>query len=75
MGREYWQPLMDFLYKMVDEGMINPEDPDLIFFTDDIDDAVAHIQRHAIRQYDLRKKTMPRSISLLGEKTIIKPKN
>jgi len=72
MGRDYWQPLMDFIYKMVDEGMISPEDPDLIFFTDDMDDAVDHIQRHAVRQYDLRRKSMPRSISVLGEKSIDK---
>lgn len=74
MGRDYWQPLMDFLYKMADEGMISPQDPDLIFFTDDIDDAAAHIQRHAIRQFGLRKKSIPRSIAALGEKDIVKPR-
>ncbi|MFT3989984.1 MAG: TIGR00730 family Rossman fold protein [Luteolibacter sp.] len=68
MGREYWQPLMDFLYKMADEGMISPGDTDLIFFTDDVEDAKAHLQRHAVRQFDLRKKKHPRSIRILGEK-------
>ncbi len=71
MGRDYWQPLMDFIYKMADDGMISPEDPDLIFFTDDIEDAVAHIQRHAIRQFGLRQKRLPRRISLLGEKDLL----
>lgn len=74
MGRDYWQPLMDFIYKMADDGMISPEDPDLIFFTDDIEDAVAHIQRHAIRQFGLRQKRLPRRISLLGEKDLMQQK-
>lgn len=72
MGKEYWQPLMDMIYRMVDEGMISPEDPDLIFFTDDIEDAAAHIERHAVRQFALRKRTIPKGMSVLGEKDLVK---
>jgi uncharacterized protein (TIGR00730 family) len=72
MGKEYWQPLMDFIYKMADEGMISPEDPDLIFFTDDVDDAAAHIERHAVRQFGLRKRPLPKGMSVLGEKSLVK---
>lgn len=71
MGKEYWQPLMDFVYRMADEGMISPEDPELIFFTDDVQDAVAHLQRHAVRQFGLRKKRMPHPILVLGEKPVV----
>ncbi len=71
MGKEYWQPLMDFVYRMADEGMISPEDPELIFFTDDVEDAVAHLQRHAVRQFGLRKKRTPHPIRVLGEKPIV----
>lgn len=70
MGREYWQPLMDFVYKMADEGMISPQDPDLIFFTDDIEEAKAHLQRHAVRQFGLRRKRIPEKIRAFGEKSI-----
>lgn len=70
MGKEYWQPLMDFLYKMVDEGTISPEDPDLIFFTDDVEEAAAHVQRHAVRQFGLRRKRAPHPIRLFGEEKI-----
>ena len=35
MGKDYWIPLMDFVYKMAEEGTISPGDPELIFFTDD----------------------------------------
>ena len=68
MGKDYWQPLMDFVYRMAEEGMISPDDPELIFFTDDIHDAVAHLQRHAVRQFGLRRKRAPRAIRILGEK-------
>ena len=72
MGKDYWQPLIDFLYKMADEEMVSPDDPELIFFTDDVDDAANHIQRHAIRQFGLRKKILPSGISALGEKNLVK---
>ncbi|MES2996152.1 MAG: TIGR00730 family Rossman fold protein [Verrucomicrobiota bacterium] len=67
MGRDYWQPLMDFIYKMADEGMIGPDDPNLVFFTDDVEDAIAHIQRHAVRQFGLRKRVVPTPLGVLGE--------
>lgn len=70
MGKDYWQPLVDFVYRMADEGMISPDDPELIFFTDDVEDAVAHLQRHAVRQFGLRRKRQPHPIKVLGEKSL-----
>ena len=70
MGKDFWQPLMDFVYKMAEEGTISPEDPDLIFFTDSVDEAKAHLQRHAVRQFGLRRKNTPRPIPALGEKGV-----
>lgn len=70
MGKDYWQPLMDFVYRMAEEGTINPDDPELIFFTDDIQDAKAHLQRHAVRQFGLRRKLQPKPIKILGEKQV-----
>ncbi len=70
MGRDYWQPLVDFVYKMAEEGTISPGDPELIFFTDDIEEATAHLQRHAVRQFGLRRKAVPKTIKLLGEKAV-----
>ncbi len=71
MGREYWQPLMDFVYRMAEEGMLSPDDPELIFFTDDVEEAVAHLQRHAVRQFGLRRKQVPKASKLLGEKALV----
>lgn len=70
MGRDYWQPLMDFVYGMADAGTISPDDPELIFFTDDVEDAAAHLQRHAVRQFKLRKKRAPKPMRMLGEKPL-----
>lgn len=68
MGKDYWQPLMDFVYRMAEEGTISPDDPELIFFTDDVEEAVAHLQRHAVRQFGLRRKKQPVPIKVLGER-------
>ncbi|MEM1082658.1 MAG: TIGR00730 family Rossman fold protein [Verrucomicrobiota bacterium] len=72
MGKDYWQPLMDFVYKMAEAGTISPEDPELIFFTDDPKEAVAHLQRHAVRQFGLRKRYLPKPKGILGEHPIPK---
>ncbi|MGD9419041.1 MAG: TIGR00730 family Rossman fold protein [Verrucomicrobiota bacterium JB025] len=70
MGKDYWQPLMDFVYKMAEAGTISPDDPELIFFTDDVAEAMAHLQRHAVRQFGLRRKRGATPIKVLGEKPV-----
>jgi uncharacterized protein (TIGR00730 family) len=72
MGKDYWQPLMDFVYQMADDGMISPEDPELIFFTDDVEEAKAHLQRHAVRQFGLSRKVRPQPMKIFGEKELVK---
>ena len=37
---------------------------------DDVEDAVAHLQRHAVRQFGLRRKRQPTPIKVLGEKPL-----
>ncbi|MGJ8645177.1 MAG: TIGR00730 family Rossman fold protein [Luteolibacter sp.] len=70
MGKDFWQPLMDFVYKMAEEGTISPEDPELIFFTDSVEEAKAQLKRHAVRQFGLRRKDIPRPIEVLGEESV-----
>ena len=72
MGKDYWQPLMDFVYHMADSGTISPSDTDLIFFTDDFADAIDHLQRHAVRQFGLRRHKTPKPRVLLGERAVAK---
>lgn len=67
MGKDFWQPLMDFVYQMAEAGTISPNDPELIFFTDSVEEAKAHLQRHAVRQFGLHRKNVPKPIMALGE--------
>lgn len=70
MGRDFWQPLMDFIYRMAEEGTISPQDPHLIFFTDSVEEAKAHLQSNAVRQFGLRRKKVPKPMPLLGERRV-----
>lgn len=72
MGKDYWQPLVDFVDHMAAAGTISPSDPELIFFTDDVTDAIAHLQRHAVRQFGLRRQKLPKPRALFGEKGVVK---
>ena len=46
LGSDYWRGLIDWLHLALREpGRVDPADMDLFYLTDDVDDAVAHIQR------------------------------
>ena len=65
MGVEYWQPLIDLLKRMVSAATISAEDLNLVMLTDSVDEAMAHIQKHAIEKFGLRPT--PKRSKLLGE--------
>lgn len=65
MGSDYWQPLRDQMDQMVEQGTIHADDLDLLCVTDDVDDAVAHVERRAIERFGLHRRLKPRKI--LGE--------
>src|SRR5437868_7830679 len=65
MGVEYWQPLLDLLKRMVDTATISAEDLHLVKVTDSINEAMTHIQEHAIKKFGLRPASKPSR--LLGE--------
>jgi len=64
MERAFWKPMTDMLEKMVREGTIAPEDLHLFLLTDSIDEAIDHIEKHAIEQFGLRPKPPERSTML-----------
>ncbi|HKJ00786.1 MAG TPA: TIGR00730 family Rossman fold protein [bacterium] len=46
MGQAYWAGLVDWMReRMLGEGLISPEDLELFHVTDDVHDAVAHVER------------------------------
>jgi uncharacterized protein (TIGR00730 family) len=42
-GKNYFTPLVQYMYKMVDEKTISPEDLNLVLLTDSYDEAINHI--------------------------------
>ena len=65
--KDYWRPLVEFLNKMVEAGTIAREDLDLLLFTDSVDEAMAHIQKHAVEQFGLVRRKLPRRSRFLRE--------
>lgn len=63
MGKNYWQRLAELLQQMVEARTIDPADMNLLLITDSVQEAMQHIQQHAVEQFGLhrRKVTMKRS--------------
>ena len=53
MGTEYWHEILPFIEKMAKAGMIAPSDMQMVYVTDSVDDAIAHIRSHAIERFAL----------------------
>lgn len=58
MGKYFYLPMQEFMQTMVEKGTVSPQDMDLLLFTDDHDEAIAHIRRYISRNYKVvvRKK-------------------
>ncbi len=66
MGKGYYLELYDFLEEMVRQKTISPEDLNLLMLTDSVEEAMAHIEKHAIQKFELKRTPQP--IRMLGEK-------
>jgi uncharacterized protein (TIGR00730 family) len=74
MGTDYWKGLIDFIKKMPESGTISPGDLDLIYATDSVEDAIAHIRTKAIEPFGLKLITrFKRSFPWLGERALNHP--
>jgi len=65
MGGEFWRPLREQLDVMVADGKIDRSDLDLLLVTDDVAEAVNHIEREAVDRFRLHHTFKPSR--LLGE--------
>ena len=65
-GKSYYQNLVEMIRKMISEETIQKEDLDLLLITDDMDEAMNHINTYISSNYDLLKKR--KSIWWLFEK-------
>lgn len=59
MGRQYYQPLIEFMQDMIRERTISASDLDLLLVTDSVDEALAHIERHAVDRFGFRRVFRP----------------
>lgn len=76
MGRDYWDEIIPFIDKMVQRGMIAPSDRDLVYVTDSVDEAIAHIREKAIRPFGLKLvRRMRRNWRWLGERGLTSEKS
>ena len=71
MGKDYWRELLQFIEKMAAAGMISRQDLDLIYATDSIEEAIAHIKTKAIEPFGLKLfRRIHRPFPWLGEREI-----
>ncbi len=68
IGKEYFYELMDFLELMVEEGTISPEDIDLFYVTDSVEEAMEYIKVNIVDKYGVISKKVPQASSILLEK-------
>lgn len=67
IGTEYFQELREMLEHMVEEETISPEDIDLFYFTDSIEDAINHIKVNIVDKYHITLKKVPKPSKILLE--------
>lgn len=67
IGKEYFQPLMNFLKNMIIEGTISTSDLELLLLTDSVDEAMEHIRLHAVEKFGLTRRKIPKPSRLLWE--------
>jgi uncharacterized protein (TIGR00730 family) len=53
-GKSYYQPLMDYIKLMAEQGTISKEDISLVLLTDDKDEAINHIQSYVRSNYKIK---------------------
>jgi uncharacterized protein (TIGR00730 family) len=67
IGKEYFEPLMEFLRQMVEEETISESDLDLFIVTDSVEEAMEHIKVNIVDRYDLKLRKIPKPSRVLLE--------
>jgi uncharacterized protein (TIGR00730 family) len=69
MGTDYWRELLHFIGTMAERKMIADKDLSLMYVTDSVDEAIAHIRNKAIEPFGLKRVTRQRRhFPWLGER-------
>jgi uncharacterized protein (TIGR00730 family) len=67
IGTDYWSGLRLQLERMAAEGALDPDDLALLFVTDSVDEALAHVRALAIERFGLIERRLPTPTRWLGE--------
>ena len=59
IGTSYWQPFMSLLREMVGHGAVAPTDLDMLLVTDDLDEAIRHLEKNAVKAFGLTRMKGP----------------
>lgn len=68
MGSQYWEKFLVFVDEMIAEKTIDPEDRDIFFITDSVDEAMKYLKEHSIDRFGL-KPASPKTKKILGERS------
>lgn len=71
IGTKYWAPFLTLLRDMIDRGAVGASDFDLLMVTDDLDEAMSHLETKAVRAFGLRR-VRRRPSWWLGERALHK---
>ena len=55
-GKEFYQPLLDNIEWMAQQGTISTEDMNLVLITDSVDEAMNHIMHYIKTNYKVRPR-------------------
>jgi hypothetical protein len=55
-GKEYYQPLIDYMQHMAHQKTISSEDMQLVLLTDSIDEAMQHIAQYIKKNYQIKPR-------------------
>lgn len=67
IGTDYYKDVTELFDKMCEEKTISETDKELFLITDSIDEAISHIQTHAVEKFNLNIKKIPQRSKLLFE--------
>lgn len=67
IGTDYYKDVIELFDKMCEEKTISETDKELFLITDSIEQAISHIQTHAVEKFNLNIKKIPKKSKLLFE--------
>jgi uncharacterized protein (TIGR00730 family) len=59
VGTAYWAPFITLLHDMVRQGAVSEGDLDLLLVTDDLDEAMRHLETYAVKAFGLQRVRRP----------------